>query len=160
MFSGHPYAIKEGTEAEVLASNKGIVDMNFINVGTAWVRVMPDGTINDHNYTLTYNEIGGIGRRRSQLPPGTYFLNGIIGNSMTSGYYIRSLIMENFGWDAENKQARCFSFTIKAGEVLTIPDIEVNYNPLLANNKTICPILTFVDDTPTSTSFAIGPDSK
>lgn len=74
LFGSHPYAVKEGEEEQVLKSEKGIVDLYFTkNIGTAWMRIDENGNIDSKNYTLTYNEIGGTGRRKSQLEPGTYF---------------------------------------------------------------------------------------
>ncbi|MDR2933912.1 MAG: hypothetical protein LBU68_01355 [Rickettsiales bacterium] len=170
--SGHEYAVEEGKEKEILASGKAIVDMDFGAVGTAWVRVNPDGTIDDKNYTLTYHEIGSIGRRKSVLPPGTYFLNGAVGQSdgnnmlsstegmFQSGYYARSIEVENFGWDAEKKQARCFSFTVKAGETLVIPKVKAVRNYLMNSDATICPIFSFVGGAVNDTRFSVGPESR
>jgi hypothetical protein len=158
--SAHPYSVEEGKEKEILASGKGIVDVDFGPAGTAWARIAPDGTIEDENYVLTYNELGATGRRRSQLPPGTYFLNGVAGKDVMTGYYVRSIKMENFGWDDEKKQARCFSFTLEAGEVLIIPKAAVNTGNIKFQSDGICPKISFADGASTSPRYAIGPESR
>ena len=159
LFGSHPYAVKEGEEEQVLKSEKGIVDLYFTkNIGTAWMRIDENGNIDSKNYTLTYNEIGGTGRRKSQLEPGTYFLNGFIGEGIMSGYYARSIKLEAFGWDKENKKARCFSFKVKAGEVLRIPDIK--YEGFSGRENDICPKLSYTETRPDNALYEIGDESK
>lgn len=160
----HAQAVDAGKEEEVLASGMAIVDINFgNNVGTAWRRVAPDGSIEETNYYLTYNELGTRGRRVSQLLPGTYFLNGVVvsGGGM-SGYYARSIGVESFGWNEDAKEARCFSFTVKAGQFLLIPDISVNYDANYMNaHDTICPALAFKEPASAESYFyKVGPESK
>ena len=159
----HPYSVEEGKEQEVLASGKSIVDLDFgEGTGTAWRRVNPDGSIDPKDYTLSYLEIGDRGRKRSQIPPGTYFLNGVMSEteSVMSGYYIRSIDVIDFGWDETKKEARCFSFTVKPGEMLIIPDVLMANNPLMRENKTICPKLSFKGAVPEGAPYSIGPESR
>lgn len=160
LFSTHPYAVKEGEEEQVLKSGKGIVDLYFTkDLGTAWMRIDEKGNIDSKNYTLTYSELGGMGRRKSQLEPGTYFLNGFIanGDGMT-GYYTRSTKMGAFGWDKEKNKAKCFSFTVKAGETLVIPD--VIYRGFPAGKDSICPKLSYSVNPAVNAPYMIGEESK
>lgn len=159
LFTPHPYAVKKGEEEQILKSGKGIVDLYFTkNIGTAWMRIDENGNIDPKNYTLTYNEVGGTGRRKSQLKPGTYFLNGFIGEGIMSGYYARSIMMKNFGWDEKNNKARCFSFKVKAGEVLKIPDIK--YEGFFGREDDICPKLSYTETRPNNALYEIGDESK
>ena len=159
LLTTHPYSVKEGQEEEVLKSGKGIVDLYFTDdLATAWVRIDENGNIDSKNYTLTYNEIGGRGRRISQLEPGTYFLNGFIANGQVmTGYYVRSIKMENFGWDKENNKAKCFSFTVKAGEKIVIPDIK--YLGFDNGKDNICPKLAYSVEPEKNAPYQIGEKS-
>jgi hypothetical protein len=163
-FTPHLYSVKDGEEEEIFRSGKGIVDLNFTgNIATAWQRVDKNGDIDTENYTLTYNELGSRGRRRSQLKPGTYFFNGFFEDSkIITGYYANSINIEPLGWDKEKNEARCFSFTIRAGETLVIPDIQ--YNGFDENKMkmedSICPKLSYTIEPPADAPYKIGPESK
>lgn len=156
----HPYAVNEGEEEQILKSGKAIVSLYFTNnLGTAWMRIDENGNIDPKNYTLTYSEFGSMGRRKSQLEPGTYFLNGVVANNEgMTGYYVRSTKMESFGWDKEKNEAKCFSFTVKAGETLVIPDIE--YLGLLLEENNICPKLSYTVKPSDNAQYKIGKDSE
>ncbi len=122
------------------------------------MRIDEDGNIDPKNYTLTYNELGGTGRRKSQLEPGSYFLNGFIGEGVMTGYYVRSMKMEAFGWDKEKNRAKCFSFKVKAGEILVIPDIK--YEGFIDEKNNICPKLSYTVNPSDNALYEIGDDSK
>ena len=92
----------------------------------------------------------------SQLPPGTYFLNGvIINNEVMTGYYARSIKTERFGWDEEKNQAKCMSFEVKAGEKLILPSMTMEW---LSGRQDICPYISALVDN--EDTYFIGDSSK
>ena len=152
----HPYSVDEGEEDEILASGMGIVDMDFGKIGTAWMRINENGTVDIKNYTLTYFELGGTGRKQSQLPPGMYFLNGYAGENMMTGYYLRAGSKDVFGWDEELQEPKCISFVLGAGQHLVLPKVTVTYNSFI---ETICPFITVEEELENGGEYDIWKES-
>lgn len=134
----HGHKVKRDGKNSFPGNGSGVVSLNFIagneskpvGVDTLWRKVNGDGTFSDR-ISLTYFNPFKDGRVESMLEPGTYFLDGL-----RYGYnqqHIRvgaftSLIETNTqkGWDTTKNQPRWFSFTIKEGEELAVPDVVVS----------------------------------
>ncbi|WP_428897615.1 hypothetical protein Dip518_001406 [Parelusimicrobium proximum] len=159
----HPYKVSDKDIDAVLASGKGIVDIYFAgDVQTVWKKVNEDGTVSKKDYYLTYMQVGSRGRRKSQLEPGTYFLNGYLfskGNiSYRRGTEANTLQDKNYGWDEENAKAYCFAFTLKPGQLLEIPDVIMTGTSTTGDS--ICQKFSFEDENISSEDFYIGDLSK
>ncbi|MDR0953174.1 MAG: hypothetical protein LBM71_03165 [Elusimicrobiota bacterium] len=154
----HPLKVKDADMEEVLASGYGIVDIYFApNAETTWRKIEDDGTIGKKSLKLTYFDAASSGRKKSKLEPGTYFMDGARFNQgnmhYRSGSSYNKLKNKSYGWDEEKNEAKCFSFTIKAGEYLYIPDIQLlpKYD-----KDDICFVMGMSGEWPNTDSYKVG----
>jgi len=122
-----------------------IVSLNFQSeddyqdhrgVNTIWRKVNNDGTYGKR-MTFTYIELLKRGRVKLALEPGTYYIDGIRFLKeykkshqlfeFSNGIFHKFYSDDQWGWDFDKKQAKWFSFTVKAGQELEIPDIFISH---------------------------------
>ena len=157
----HPYRFEQKDRQEILDSGRAIVSLYFAtDVKTSWRKVLPDGSVSEQIFTLTYSSSTFSGRRESKLEPGTYFLDGVI-FSDGKQYYSKGSESEPFsevaqGWNYPLGEAKCFSFTLEPGQDLFIPNVEVSPNETFPNS--VCPRLVQKTGSQ-SPYYRIGPES-
>jgi hypothetical protein len=161
--TAHPLKVKDADKENVLSSGMGIVEMYFgKNVETTWRKIEDNGSIGSDVYKLTYFGTASSGRVNSKLEPGTYFLDGVRFNEgnlhIRSGSSSNTIQNKVYGWDSDKNEAKCFSFTLRAGEELIIPDVATTN--ISGSKDDTCPHLRFIDDNVVSDLFKIGPLSK
>lgn len=142
----HRYRVTEEIEKSFPGNGLAIVSMDFKvrenadpnnRAKTIWRRLNEDGSYSDR-MTFTYNEIIKRGRVRLAIKPGTYFIDGIAFSKIDennpnyiivfqNGLFQKFYLTDQYGWDFDKKRPIWFSFTVKAGQELYIPDIEILY---------------------------------
>lgn len=128
----HSHKVKRSGQNAFPQNNMSVVNLNFKTtsgyVDTIWRKVNNDGTFSDR-ISLTYTNPFTSGRIESMIEPGKYFLDGIRfreGNILVSEGSFRNMISrKQNGWDESRNEALWFSFEVKAGEELYVPDVIV-----------------------------------
>lgn len=131
----HGHKVKKSGKNSFPENGTGIVSLDLKSpsgsgVNSLWRKVNEDGTFSKRT-DLTYANPFKKGRTESMLEPGTYFLDGLGVTLPSYGGYVRIgafsdlFSKEQFGWDLSKNQPVWFSFTIKKGQEVYIPDIEI-----------------------------------
>lgn len=143
----HSYKVKRTGENSFPENGKSVVSLSFMvgdghkksGVDTLWRKINDDGSFSKRIH-LTYWDPFKRGRIESMIEPGKYFLDGFRYNNgkfyMEAGSFSALITHKQGGWDKVKKEAMWFSFEVKKGKEIFIPDVEVLGT--CVNNSTRC----------------------